>query len=205
VSEACQVLARWDLRNDVGSRGVLLFDAYWNVITARFRPGQWGTLFTVPFDPADPLHTPRTLNTAHAAIPTALADAVNAMDAAGIPLDASLGDHQYVVRDGRQIPISGGSGRTGVVNTIEAVRDQTGASSEVRWGSSFIFVTSFDGDRCPDTRTLLTYSQSADPTSAHHSDQTELFASKRWVTERFCEKDIRTSPGMTTVIVEQRL
>lgn len=203
VSEACQVLARWDRRNDVGSRGVLLFDEYWNLITNRFRPGQWGTLWTVPFDPADPVHTPRTLNTAHPALPAALADAVNALAAAGIPLDAPLGDHQYVVRTGRKVPIGGGDGRSGVVNNIEAVRDQTGAS-EVRWGSSYIFVTSFDGDRCPDTRTLLTYSQSADPTSAHHSDQTELFATNRWVTERFCEEDIRTSPGTTTVIVEQR-
>ena len=43
---------------------------------------------------------------------------------------------------------------------------------------------------CPDTSTLLTYSQSSEPGSPHASDQTELFSEQRWVTERFCEADI---------------
>ena len=36
----------------------------------------------------------------------------------------------------------------------------------------------------------MAYSQSPDPTSPHHVDQTRLFAEKRWIDERFCE----TSP-----------
>jgi acyl-homoserine-lactone acylase len=201
LAAACRVLAGWDLRNDTTSRGALLFDAYWNNVTTTFRPPQWGPLWRVPFDPADPVHTPRTLNTDRPELPVALADAVTMMTARGIPLDAPLGDYQYVVRNGERIPIGGGSGRTGVVNNIEAVRRDP---AEVRWGSSYTFVTAFDGDRCPDTATLMTYSQSADPTSPHHRDQTELFSRKAWVTERFCEKDILASPSVTTLRIEQR-
>jgi acyl-homoserine-lactone acylase len=195
VSEACTVLARWDLSNDTGSRGAVLFDAYWNAITRTFRPPQWGALFDVPFDPSDPVNTPRGLKADHPALPTALADAVTTLTSRGIPLDAPLGEHQYVVRNGTKIPISGGGGRTGVFNTIDAVQDA--GQPEISWGSSYVFVTAFDGDRCPESRTLLTYSQSADPTSRHFSDQTKLYSRKRWVTERFCEHDLRDATTMT--------
>jgi acyl-homoserine-lactone acylase len=39
------------------------------------------------------------------------------------------------------------------------------------------------------------------PTSPHHDDRTKLFSQKRWVTERFCERDILTSPALETVEV----
>jgi len=201
LTEACRVLAGWDRRNDTTSRGALLFDAYWNNITNTFRPPHWDPLWKVPFDPADPVHTPRTLDTDRPELPVALADAVTALASTGIPLDAPLGDYQYVVRNGARIPIGGGNGRTGVVNNIEPVRR---IPAEVRWGSSYLFVTAFDGDRCPDTATLMTYSQSADPTSPHYRDQTELFSRKAWVTERFCERDIVASPSATAVTIDQR-
>lgn len=66
-------------------------------------------------------------------------------------------------------------------------------------GSSYVQVVSFDGDACPDTRTLLTYSQSADPTSPHYADQTRLFSKKQWVTERFCSSEIDKAPGLKVV------
>lgn len=205
LTGACQVLAGWDRRNDVGSRGALLFDRYWRNITNRFRPPQWAELWHVPFDPADPVHTPNTLKSGHPALPTALADAVTALGSAAIPLDAPLGDHQYVVRGGERIPLGGAGGRFGTVNNLEAVPNPaTGEYFEVQWGSTYIFVTAFDGDRCPDTQTLLTYSQSADPTSAHYSDQTRLYSRKMWVTERFCERDILAAPSVTTVQIAQR-
>jgi acyl-homoserine-lactone acylase len=202
VTEACDVLAGWDLRNDIGSRGALLFDRYWRNLTATLRPPQWAELWQVPFDPADPVGTPHTLNPDHPAVPTALADAVVQLRAAQIPLDAPYGDHHYVIRDGETIPMGGAGGPFGTVNIIDAVWDPGAmAYTEVRWGSSYLAVTAFDGSRCPDTHTLLTYSQSSDSTSPHHHDQTELFSQKRWVTERFCERDILTSPVLETVEV----
>ncbi|MEY2937386.1 MAG: hypothetical protein RL033_8135, partial [Pseudomonadota bacterium] len=60
----------------------------------------------------------------------------------------------------------------------------------------------FDGDDCPDAVTLLTYSQSTEPTSPHSSDQTRLYSKKEWVTERFCEQDILASPALEVVRFE---
>jgi acyl-homoserine-lactone acylase len=70
-------------------------------------------------------------------------------------------------------------------------------------GATYLHVVAFDGDRCPDTGTLMAYSQSADPTSPHHSDQTKLFSRKQWVTERFCEQDILASPELRVVHIRQ--
>jgi acyl-homoserine-lactone acylase len=53
-------------------------------------------------------------------------------------------------------------------------------------------------------RTLLTYSQSSNPASPHHADQTRLFSGERWVTSRFCERDIRSSPELRVVRVRER-
>ncbi|MFB9903126.1 penicillin acylase family protein [Allokutzneria oryzae] len=52
---------------------------------------------------------------------------------------------------------------------------------------------------CPNTSTLMAYSQSANPASPHHSDQTKLYSRKQWVTERFCEKDILASPSLRVI------
>ena len=40
---------------------------------------------------------------------------------------------------------------------------------------------------------MLTYSQSADPTSPHYADQTRLYRDGGWVTGVFCEKDVKAA------------
>jgi acyl-homoserine-lactone acylase len=53
----------------------------------------------------------------------------------------------------------------------------------------------------PHARTILTYSESANPDSPHHLDQTELFSRKQWVIDRFSEADIDASPALQVSIV----
>ncbi|MEU6375938.1 penicillin acylase family protein [Streptomyces sp. NPDC046909] len=195
VSEACAVLAGWDRRVDTDSRGALLFDRVWRKIPSA-------QLWKVPFSAADPVHTPNTLNTGSPAFTTALADAVSELRTAGIPLDSPLGAAQFVVRNGQRIPVSGGTESLGVWNKVEPVWDPAhGGYTEVTTGSSYIQAVSWDGSRCPVARTLLTYSQSSNPNSPHYSDQTRLYSQERWVTSRFCERDILSAPGLKVVRV----
>ncbi|EMF57899.1 amidase [Streptomyces bottropensis ATCC 25435] len=201
VSEACRVLRAWNRTADSDSRGALLFDRFWRRLNAVVPRAQ---LWKVPFSAADPVGTPNTLNTDVPGFGTALAETVTELRAAGIPLDAKLGDHQFVVRDGRRIPVSGGTESLGVWNKIESSwRPAEGGYPEVSSGSSHIQAVGWDGGRCPVARTLLTYSQSSNPNSPHHLDQTRLFAAERWVTSRFCEKDILSSPKLKVVRVSQ--
>ncbi|MER7692292.1 penicillin acylase family protein [Streptomyces sp. NPDC097610] len=199
VSEACGVLKTWDRSMKTGSRGALLFDRFWRRLTAVTVPGQ---LWKVPFSAADPVRTPNTLNTRAPGVATALADAVSELRAAGIALDATLGAHQVVVRGGQRIPVPGGTESLGVWNKVEPVWDAAaGGYTEVTTGSSYIQAVGWDGGRCPVARTLLTYSQSSNPDSPHFSDQTRLFSEGKWVTSRFCEKDILSSPGLRVIRV----
>lgn len=197
VSDACAALADWDRAMNPESRGGLLFDRFWRAFRQAAGAGMW----TTPFDPADPVRTPNTLNTGHPAFARALADAVTELDAAGIAMDAPLAAHQYVVRGGDRIPVSGGTEGLGVWNKTEAVWDAGQGYTEVRHGSSYIQAVGWNGSRCPVARTLLTYSQSSNPHSPHYKDQTELYARHRWVTPPFCEADLRSAPGLKVVRV----
>ncbi|WP_030559038.1 penicillin acylase family protein [Streptomyces aureocirculatus] len=202
VREACPVIKSWDRTMNTSSRGALLFDRFWRALTARIPAAK---LWRVPFSAADPVRTPHTLDTAAPGFATALAEAVAELDAAGIPLDSRLGDHQFVVRNGKRLPIHGGTESLGVWNKIEPRWDARGGGyTEVAHGSSHIQAVGWDKSACPKARTLLTYSQSSNPNSPHYRDQTRLYSAGRWVTSRFCEKDIRSAPGLKVVKVRQR-
>lgn len=199
VGGACGVLGAWDRSMDSGSRGALFFDRFWRKLTAAVPAAQ---LWKVPFSAADPVRTPNTLDTSVPGFARALADTVTELEAAGIALDAQLETGQFVVRDGRRIPVAGGTESLGVWNKVEMPWNAAaGGYTEVTTGSSYIQAVGWDGGRCPVARTLLTYSQSSNPNSPHYSDQTRLFSGERWVTSRFCEKDILSSPGLRVVRV----
>ncbi|MFJ2932799.1 penicillin acylase family protein [Streptomyces sp. NPDC087219] len=197
-TEACRVIGAWDRTVNTDSGGALLFDRFWRKFTAAVPSAQQ---WTVPFSAADPVRTPNTLNTAAPGFTKALADAVAELRAAGIPLDAPLGAHQFVVRNGQRIPVSGGTEALGVWNKTEPVWNPAGGGyTEVAHGTSHVQAVGWDGGRCPVARTLLSYSQSSNPVSPHFSDQTRLYAGERWVTSRFCEKDILRSPALRVVV-----
>jgi acyl-homoserine-lactone acylase len=199
VTDACGVLKAWDHSMNTDSRGALLFDRFWRKLTAVVPATQ---LWKVPFSAADPVRTPNTLNTDAPGFTTALADAVAELRTAGIALDARLGANQFVVRGGQRIPVPGGTESLGVWNKVEPVwNPAAGGYTEVTTGSSYIQAVGWDGSRCPVARTLLTYSQSSNPNSPHYSDQTRLFSGEKWVTSRFCEKDILSSPGLRVIRV----
>ncbi|HVF06081.1 MAG TPA: penicillin acylase family protein, partial [Frankiaceae bacterium] len=187
VRDACEVLANWDLRDDIPSRGALLFRRFWTDAATVQAPALWLT----PFDTARPYTTPRDLNTLNPQVQLAFGDAIRDLDGAGIPLDAPLGEFQQDARpDGTVTPYHGGPGGLGVFNAMAAPWTGRGYVAPLAHGASFVQAVSFDGDGCPDTRTVLSYSQSTNPLSPHYADQTRLFAEEGWVTGRFCKDDV---------------
>jgi len=198
ATPACAALAKWDGRDGVASRGGLVFRRFWsNLLAAVPAPAQGARLRTAiwatPFDASDPVRTPRGLNIAHPLVLQAFGDAVNDLAGAKIPVTGRLGDHQKDVRpDGTVTPYHGGPGSLGVFNALNVGWDPVkGYARPLDHGSSFIQVVSFDGDGCPDARTILTYSQSPNPRSRHYADQTRLYGAGGWVTDRFCAQDVR--------------
>lgn len=205
VAKACATLAKWDGRDNLDSRGALVFRRFWTRLLAAVPAPVQGALlrshiWTTPFSASDPVNTPRGLNIANPLVATAFGDAVNDLAGAKVPVDARLRDNQLDVRpDGTSTPFHGGPGPLGVFNALNVTWDPAkGYAGQLAHGSSFIQVVQFDGDGCPDARTILTYSQSSNPRSKHYVDQTRLYAKGGWVTDRFCAADVRA--GTTSVL-----
>jgi acyl-homoserine-lactone acylase len=191
LADACAVLRGWDLKDDLDSPGAVLFRRF----AERALTGPGGVLpppgvFREPFDPADPVNTPRGLNTENPAVRQALQDAVDDLRSNGIPLDARLRDYQSETRGNERIPIHGGPHVAGDFNVITAPWAGREGFPDVEHGSSFVMAAHLTPP-CPDSRSILTYSQAAtDTTSPHLADQTRLFSQKRWVDMRFCPREV---------------
>jgi acyl-homoserine-lactone acylase len=199
VTAACPVLRNWDLHDDLDSNGAILFRRFASralgAVPVTGTPG----LFTTQFDANDPVHTPNGLNIGNPVIEQSFADAVQELRDLGIPLDAPLRGYQSERRGNEAIPIHGGPGGVGVFNAINV----SGGFGSQGWtsiphGSSFVMAAQFTDDpNCPvDARTILTYSQSTNPSSPWYADQTKMFSRKEWVDEAFCESEILSDPSL---------
>ncbi|MEX2193699.1 MAG: penicillin acylase family protein [Thermoleophilaceae bacterium] len=195
LGEACDVLAAWDLRDDLDSRGALLFRRFASRALSSPLPvgGPLISPWRDAFSAGDPVNTPSGLNTSSPLVRQALRDAVADLRGAGIPLDAPLRDFQYEQRGDERIPIHGGPGTVGVFNAINVSWDPENGYDNVPHGSSYVQAVEVDGG-CPDARTILTYSQSSNPESPWYSDQTRMFSRKEWVDPPFCESELRREP-----------
>src|SRR6516162_714654 len=194
VRAACDVLARWDAHGNTASRGEVL----WRTFFDQAAQSAGDSLWSVPFDPAHPLSTPRGLNSSLPAVQQALADAVQFFQANRIALDTPLGAAQQYAG----IPLHGCTDLEGCFDVIEpgGPLAATGTYPDVIFGSSFIMAVELT-PAGPRTGTILTYSESANTASPHHTDQTLLFAAKKWVTERFTESQINSDPDLSVTIL----
>jgi acyl-homoserine-lactone acylase len=197
IHAACAILARWNLRWDVGQRGAVLFGAFWGLASSA-QPSP----FAHPFRLSNPVRTPFGLNTSNPAVRTALGDAIRQLRKAHIPLGATVGSVQHVTDHGRQIPIPGGPGDPdGIYNAISARSFPGDSPTAPDQGSSFIQVVTWNHTACPDGATILTYSESSNPASPHHADQTRLFSQKQWLPDRFCGSQIKADPQLQVTTV----
>jgi acyl-homoserine-lactone acylase len=162
-----------------------------------------GALWPVAFDPDDPVATPGGVHPPPAEGPDplvlAVARAVIALDQAGVPIDAPLGEVQWAQRGEHRVPVHGGGEGEGVCNILAPVGSLSGSSLEpgppplpampgrtertglraggyrCTYGTSFLMAVELTDDG-PKGIGLTAYGQSGDPTSPHHLDGTQAFA-----------------------------
>ncbi|MBA2506187.1 MAG: penicillin acylase family protein [Thermoleophilaceae bacterium] len=200
VSEACPILEKWDLRDNLDSNGAVLFRRFAAKVVPNPASGAIGNnpaLFSDDFNANDAVNTPRKLNTGNPQVGQALADAVAELRSNSIPLDARLREYQTETIAGEKIPIHGGPGTLGVFNAISNPFKGRSGFPDVGSGSSFVMAAHLNGTDCPDSRSIVTYSQSANPSSPHAKDMTKLFSEKKWVDMRFCTEEVLTDPELS--------
>ena len=195
ISAGCSALSLWDGTMNKDSVAAHVFREF----AFQFnRDPQWVT----PFDVNDPLNTPSGLVNNSTTL-AQLAQAINKIEMAGIALDATLGDVQFVERSkadgsasGDRIAWAGAhniEGGFNVFNTrtdndgtllprhVYSAQDSTSILSEeakgyhIGYGSSWMSVVNFTEDG-PVAKGLLSYSQSHAYGSEHNTDQSQLYS-----------------------------
>ena len=223
LAPAADVLAAWDRRCDLGSVGATL----WRELMAGFDAKQMqasGPLFATDYDPASPVTTPHGLaepnDLVGDTVVAALAKAVRLLDAAGIAIDAPLGEVQWAQRGEHRVPVHGGYEGEGVLNILAPFGALNSLSLEpgpaplepvapdrmmtsgiatggyrVTYGTSFLMAVELTDDG-PHGIGLLAYGQSGDPRSPHHLDGTEAYAAKATRPLLFTDEAIDADPDL---------
>ena len=213
VAPACNVLAAWDRRNNTASVGAHVWTEFWRRLSGAPTAGSGlpvvtSLLYAVPFNPADPVGTPRGLSVAQAGVVTRvmgeLAYTVKFFADNGIALDRPWGQVQFDTRNGERIPVHGGSGVSGVYNAITpSTLVPNVGFTPILGGSSYIQSVTFTPSG-PDARAVVTYSQSTDPANPNYADMTKLFSNYGWVTMPFAEGDIRRDPNLQVLKLREK-
>ena len=207
---ACAALTDWDRKVDPESRGAQVFTEFWRTVRRELGNDfnlliESRSFWTVDFDPADPLNTPRGIDRSRSGnrelVVSALSDAVVNLEQAGIAPDAPWREVQFVTRNGVRIPVHGGDPEAGVYGAISARLGDGGYTP--RSGNTYIQAVTWNDTTCPIADAILAPSQSIDPESPHYADQTELYSRKEWVRFPYCEDEIEAAQIGETVVVEE--
>ena len=191
VADACEVLANWDETENLDSPGAVLW--------RRFDQNLGSPLWTIPFDPDDPLNTPRGLDTDNPAVAEALTQAAADLRDSGIPLDAVLRDYQYIERGGERFPVTGGN-RGGQYHPMSVAWIPGEGFPNPTSGSYYRAVVQFTDDG-PVARSIQWYGQSNNPESPHSTDQLRLFSEKELKDMHWSEEDIASDPNLVVNVV----
>lgn len=185
-TQACNVLATWDRRDNLDSKGAHVFRKFWTNLNppggVNNVSGFTNTGFSTPFNEADPVNTPRDLiineNTRRA-----LGDSIAYYNSKNIALDATLGSVQFVIdagKNGEKIPMHGGFGGEGVFNVASSSQNSDGTYGPVTNGPTYMQSVTFDS-KGPVVEALLAFSQAGDTTRPFHRDQTRRYSAKDWI------------------------
>jgi acyl-homoserine-lactone acylase len=197
--DACDILAAWDRRNDVDSRGALLFRYLWNMAASLPRSAPVAGR-AAPFDRG----LDRNDTATRQAVLGGLDAAILELKKAHLLMDASPGDVQAMPAPHGRIALHGGTEREGVLNKFNFPRGAKLIEGLVpELGTSYLQVVGFQDDK-PVADALLVYGQSSHRASPHATDQLPLFAAKQWVRLPFTPAQIAADPAYSEIRLERK-
>jgi acyl-homoserine-lactone acylase len=185
AANAAGVLERWDRGADAGSRGAVLFEAWYR------RLARSGAVFATRWNEASPRTTPGGLRDPAAAVAALVAAADDVQKTYG-RVDVAWGD-VYRVRAGtHDLPANGGPADLGIFRVVSFVKDAKDGRLVATSGDSYVAAIEFG----PTVRaqSLIPYGNASQPGSPHIGDQLDLFAAKQlkpvWRTRQEIEANL---------------
>ncbi len=203
IKRACDILSKWDRTDRLASVGSHIFGRMLRKLPKLDNTGgitMPAEYWRVPFDPNDPVNTPSGLKVDER-IRVALAKTVKELSDAKIPLDAPLGQIQFVERGGKRLPLSGGAATYNQMYT--SIKAGVGLTDPIPFADSYMHLVSFRKDG-PVARGVLAYSQSTNAESPHSYDQTEIFSQQRLVPFPFTAAQIAADTSAETITLDTR-
>ena len=203
--DACTVLQGWDMTHAPGSSGAILFYELYAALGELSAASWW----SVPYNAADPLETPRGSAGAAAALVKLEALVATTQFDSAAKRRARPQDVQVLQRADGVLAIPGGRY---TFNNWRGVKTQVAPGSFVytadpatntgAYGNSYIQFVTWD-DAGPVAEGILTYGQSSNPASSHFNDQTRKYAAGEWVKLPFTDAQIKADPNFKQVQITE--
>ncbi|HOS87420.1 MAG TPA: penicillin acylase family protein [Burkholderiaceae bacterium] len=205
AKDACAVLKDWDKTHAPMSVGAVLFLEFYAALGELEAPSWW----SVAFNPADPLETPRGNAGTAAALTKLEALVATAQFDSFAKRRIRPADVQVVQRAEGNLSIPGGrytfnNWRGQKVEIAPGTYVYTGdpKTNAGAYGNSYMQFVTWD-DSGPVAEGILTYSQSTNPAHANFSDQTRKYSAGEWVKLPYTDAQIKADPNFKEVKISQ--
>ncbi len=153
VSKACEVLAAWDRKQDVTSRGAQVWTEFWPTVDDDTEP--LGRAVRCEGSGAHAARDQCRRRESSQGSDAGACAAAQKLEDAQIPLDAPWGDVQYTERNGEKIGIPGGSHATGMFSVMAAKLTPGKGYTPIISGNSWMQVVTWTDAGEVDARGIL--------------------------------------------------
>jgi acyl-homoserine-lactone acylase len=182
LDEAVATLKAWDNTVSRASKGAFLFVTFWRMYRRQARP-----VYEVEWNERHPASTPHGIGDQEQAL-SALAAAATELKQKYGSLDVAWGDIHRLRRGNLDAPVGGLTDDFGAFRIVGYAPDKDGKFVAMG-GDSYVLAVEFTSP--PTAYSIVAYSQTDDPKSPHHNDQSRLFADEKWKRAWFTEEDIK--------------
>ena len=196
AGKAAAVLAAWDHNADATSKGAVLFERWWTLVSADPAIAKDTTenfysphpMFRVGWSESDPLNTPRGLADAASAVPDLIAAAqqvqatYGALDVAwGAAHKVVLVSHDATYQNVTPVaddPVNGSDGLFGPVRVVNGFPAPDGTGDQWSYGGDgYVQIVEFTRHGA-EAESLLNYGNASRPGSPHITDQLPYYDAK---------------------------
>jgi acyl-homoserine-lactone acylase len=181
--DAAAVLEAWDRNADAESKGAVLFEAWFRLLSRA------GVVFATPWSETSPRTTPDGLRDPAAAV-RALAQAAEQVKKTHGSADVAWGQVYRLRVGGKDLPANGGPGDLGIFRVL--VHRRQDGKMRASGGDSYVATVEFS--QPVRARSLISYGNASQRGSAHIDDQIELFAKKQlkpvWLVRAEIERNL---------------